>query len=470
MRKPGAPPLRQGKEIITRLAIFLRIAENFDLNNELVLRAIDDLRDSLIDALQTEKNITLELLRDFFYINHVRVRYTFQHFRNFDYLMQEFTRRSLGGLVFSDGIGREDLQAFARAFKACRTADAPYIALKDMMRDIEHLETLGLRLYQDDAAPGIQRTVKKSYFSAVNHLKTVMQRVGVGGRRIDVKKSRFVVNSLIDVITQDEKLLVGMTAIKDYDEYTYHHSVHVSILSVALGMRLGLNRRRISELGVAAFLHDVGKVAIPDTILNKPTSFSEEEWSVMRRHPLEGVRVILKSMRMDSISMRCATVCYEHHMNYDHSGYPTSPDGYELDLFSQIVTIADRFDAMTSARVYSRVPRAPETALRILLEGGGTEVDPRLIRMFISMVGIYPVGTLVALDTNEIGIVIRTNAQEPQRPRVRLLLDRSGNRIDHQIADLQEQGFDGAYRRSIRKPLDCHKYGINVSEYLLEDL
>jgi len=259
-----------------------------------------------------------------------------------------------------------------------------------------------------------------------------------------------------------------MTAIKDYDEYTYHHSINVSILSIALGMKLGLNKKKLSELGVAAFLHDIGKVTIPDAILNKPSSFDNNEWKIVRRHPEEGVKKILDIMKMDALTIRSAIVAYEHHLNYDGSGYPDVPGSHRPDFYSNIVTIADRFDAMTSARVYSRTPKPPEVALHILLQSSGKDVDSTLVKMFIKMIGVFPIGTFVALDTRELGVVYRGNSEQPERPIIALVMDSQGQRVANTLVDLTDKGLDGRYRRTIKKTLDSNKYDINVSEYLLE--
>jgi putative nucleotidyltransferase with HDIG domain len=267
---------------------------------------------------------------------------------------------------------------------------------------------------------------------------------------------------------QEEQMLVGMTAIKDYDDYTYYHSVNVSILSVALGMKLGLNKKRLSELGIAAFLHDIGKMNISGEILNKSTPFSNEEWEILKSHPSEGVKMIVSSMKMDPVTIRSAIVSFEHHLNYNCSGYPSIRGTMQLDLYSNIITIADRFDTMTAGMVYDRIPIPPEEALRILAEKAGKDIDPALLKIFIRMTGYFPIGTMVMLDTCEMGIVCRVNADMPDRPVIILLFDTQKIRVKNVIVDLAEKGQGGNYLRTIKKTVDPYQYGINISEYLLE--
>jgi len=258
-----------------------------------------------------------------------------------------------------------------------------------------------------------------------------------------------------------------MTAIKDYDEYTYHHSVNVSILSIALGQRLGLNRKFLTEIGLVALFHDIGKIEIPNEVLNKATNFTEDEWKIMKKHPVWGVKAILKLRGMDTSAVRAAVVAFEHHMNYDLSGYPKVRQYTELDFYSRLVSLADQYDAMTSSRVYSRIPLSPDKALSIMMERSGTQLDPILFKFFINMVGVFPIGTLVMLDTKELGLVYESDVVFADRPRVLLIIDNKGERVNGPVINLTEKDTAGKYFRTIVKTLDPNKYKINLAEYLL---
>jgi HD-GYP domain-containing protein (c-di-GMP phosphodiesterase class II) len=180
-----------------------------------------------------------------------------------------------------------------------------------------------------------------------------------------------------------------------------------------------------------------------------------------------GVRAILKLKKLDELTMKSAIVSFEHHMNVDHSGYPKIRQLMELDLFSRIVSLADQYDAMTSSRVYSRTPMAPDKALSIMLDRAGTQLDPLLFKFFINMVGVYPIGTLVILDSKELGLVTESNQLFPTRPRVLIIIDSQGKRIEGHTVDLSEKDDQDRYVRSIKKTMDPNKYQINLAEYLL---
>jgi HD-GYP domain-containing protein (c-di-GMP phosphodiesterase class II) len=243
--------------------------------------------------------------------------------------------------------------------------------------------------------------------------------------------------------------------------------VNVSILSMSLGQRLGLSRQALTELGLAALFHDIGKVEIPYEVLNKPTSFTDDEWRIIKKHPIWGVKAILGLGRFNSSAIRALIVSFEHHLNCDFSGYPKVKKYRELDLYSRIVTLADQYDAMTSARVYKRIPMSPDKSLSIMLEGAGSNLDPLLFKFFTNMVGIYPIGTIVMLNTKEVGLVFECNAAFADRPRVLIIIDRQGKSVRGPVVDLSEKDEAGRYMRSTMKTLDPNKYKINLAEYLL---
>jgi HD-GYP domain-containing protein (c-di-GMP phosphodiesterase class II) len=221
------------------------------------------------------------------------------------------------------------------------------------------------------------------------------------------------------------------------------------------------------DLGIAALFHDIGKTDVPNEILNKPTDLIDSEWRIMRKHPTWGVKSLLKMRDIDELTIRSAFAAFEHHMNLDNSGYPRLKTPAEMDLFSKIVTIADRYDAMTSARVYTRTPLTAEKSLSILMELSGQRLDSLILKYFVNMMGIYPIGSLVKLDSNELGLVFENNQQSLSRPRVMLITDSKGSLIEGTVTDLTEMNDENKYARTITKIMDPKKYGINIAEYLL---
>jgi hypothetical protein len=239
---------------------------------------------------------------------------------------------------------------------------------------------------------------------------------------------------------------------------------------MALGQRLGLPRAELSQLGVAAMFHDMGKTRIPKRVLWKPGRFDANEWKIMHRHPLSGARELLQYGGMSDLAIRVMLVSAEHHLRFDGSGYPKLGDDWQQGLFSRIVTICDCFDAMTASRVYMKRPFTPDGVVRYMMENSGRMFDPDLLRVFVGLVGLYPVGSMVRLESGEFGVVLEpvSNPKQVDRPRVRILvLDESGKLTPAEDRDLSA-GSDVDPRHRIRA--GCHPldHGISVDEVLTQ--
>ncbi len=458
---------RSGQDIINQLSVILRTAQIHDPTNIAVTTAIDKFLLLLRQVTDSKRDINLELIGEFFYIDDARIRYSLEYLLNFDFLVREFKRRELGKVIFRNDIQHKDLQSFLKAFIAAGFSDKPYETISHMLTEAEGIDTDILKKIKEEGREDTRRVIKKVYYNAVSFSKGVMTKIK-SGEKVNMKKAKRIVESMVDHILEEENLLLGMTAIKDYDEYTYHHSVNVSILSIALGQRLGLSKKMLTELGLVALFHDIGKIDIPNEILNKSTNFTDDEWKIIKKHPVWGVRAILKLKRLDYTSIRSSIVAFEHHLYFNLSGYPRVRHYTELDFYSKLVSVVDQYDAMTSARVYSRIPLSPDKALSIIMERAGSQLDPLLFKFFINMVGVFPIGTLVMLDTRELGLVYESDVVFADRPRVMIIIDRKGQSISTRpIVNLTEKDESGRYYRTIVKTLDPNKYKINLAEYLL---
>ncbi|MCE5194321.1 MAG: HD-GYP domain-containing protein [Nitrospiraceae bacterium] len=461
--------LSSSKDIVNQLAVIARTALIHDVNNIAVTAAIEKLAATLNPLVKQQGKLTLEVGGEFFYLNEIRIRYSLEYLTNFDFLIREFKKRELGSVVFTDVVKLEHLQKFLKAFTGSIFSQHPFEALSEEMETVDVLQVGKLRkIKEENTETGfdIRKEVKKTYFNAVAYTKGVISKIK-SGERVSIKKAKRVVESMVDLILEEEQLLIGMTAIKDYDEYTYHHCVNVSILSVALGQRLGLTKKALTELGLVGIFHDIGKIEIPADMLNKPTSFTDEEWKIMRRHPFWGFRAILRLRGFDDLSMRAAIVAFEHHMNYDFSGYPKVKKEFEIDFYSRIISLADQYDGMTSSRVYSRIPMPPDRALSLMMDRAGTQLDPILFKFFINMIGVFPVGTLVMLDSKELGLVYQCDSMYLDRPKILLVMNSSGEKVESHIVDLTEKNEENKFVRTIVRTMDPNKYKINLAEYLL---
>lgn len=270
-----------------------------------------------------------------------------------------------------------------------------------------------------------------------------------------------VVDQMVGVTMQEPWALLGLTMIKDYDNYTFNHCVNVGVLAMALGATLGLDTTAVKDLGIAGQLHDIGKTMIPKEILNKPSKLSSAEFDEMKRHPELGSKIIRE---MEGLAPHISSVVLGHHLHYNRSGYPEWASKLPFNQMVDIIAIADTYDAITTLRVYQH-PVNPRTALNEMQKLTNTILDGTIVERFIEMMGNYPVGTLVRLDTNEVAIVYRPNPLDENAPLVRILIDEDGNRLSAP----REQALvepDGSHYAKIVAVVDPLLKNINIGRLI----
>lgn len=252
-----------------------------------------------------------------------------------------------------------------------------------------------------------RRRTKKAvltYSSAMHSLQDVSQRLAAN-KNAGLGKSVQLVQNMVDLIMNDDNVLLDLSTIRDYDDYTFTHSINVSILALCLGHRIGLDKVMLSRLGLSALFHDLGKIDVPREILNKPGKLTTEEFGIIQQHSIYSVRRILRLRASYDRKASIMLAPFEHHLRYDLTGYPKTPRKKPVSLFGRIITIADVYDAVTAPRVYRDSYLSPDKALGLMLKDSGTMFDPILLKVFINMLGIYPIGTILVFANDQIGIV-----------------------------------------------------------------
>ncbi len=245
-------------------------------------------------------------------------------------------------------------------------------------------------------------------------------------------------SACVDNIIHQSDAMLLMSRLKLKDEYTSAHCLNVSIISIALGRYMELNKKQLNEVGLCGLLHDMGKVRTPDQILNKPGRLTDDEMQIMQQHPAEGYNILSST---SGISHEVMHVAQAHHERIDGQGYPHGLSGSDLSLYSRMVTIADVFDAITSDRTY-KSGATVETALRIIHDGQGEAFDPILVTQFIENIGIYPLGTIIELHNGEIGVVVCTSPEKRLRPCIKIILDKERSPIESRLVNLAEPNSD----------------------------
>ncbi len=224
-----------------------------------------------------------------------------------------------------------------------------------------------------------------------------------------------------DIITR-EPIAIFLSEIKNFDNYTSEHSFNVAVLSILIGLTLGLKRSEMVDLGVGALLHDVGKMLLPRSLINKPEKLNTSEWEQIKKHPENGYKLLEKH----KLSINTLSVIKEHHERINGTGYPLGLKYNQITLNAKIAMVADSFDAMSSNRVY-RKGVTPYKAIKAIETMSGLYFDAKVVEAFLSNFVPYPVGAAVRLSDGQIGIVIASGAEKQPEPVVQVVFDKLGN-------------------------------------------
>ncbi|MCG8489016.1 MAG: HD-GYP domain-containing protein [Chromatiales bacterium] len=283
------------------------------------------------------------------------------------------------------------------------------------------------------------------------------------GKRIETERVTPVVEEMLASIFRNQDAFLGLTRIRQMDQYTFEHSVSVSALMIAFAKKLQLDQATIWELGVGGILHDIGKLQVPEKILNKPGRLTDQEFEVMRGHVGFGYKMIDEA---ETIPRRARQVILQHHERLNGSGYPGRLSGEEISLYGKMAAIVDVYDAITSDRVYHK-GKLPSVVLRQLVEWSGEGVfDAELVQRFIQCVGIYPVGSLVALESQRLAVVVASPQKALLNPVLKVIYDlRKQRLIPPEVLDLTDSVSDGEDR--IVKPVSPEEYNIRIEDYLV---
>jgi HD-GYP domain-containing protein (c-di-GMP phosphodiesterase class II) len=464
-----------GREFLLTLYAALRSLRLYPVENPVVQRSLDDITACAQSILTREQELEVRLAGEFIFVNSTRLRLDLENYASFSHVLSVLRGAGVGLVRAETEVDRREWTAFLSVLLGTtqrETTDRFRDLLGRMVEaNITHIAIEppieATELPEDEQRQKEQ--AKRTYQRSVAVTKEVINSVRMG-RTASVKKVKRAVQTIVDQVLADETSLVGMTNLRDYDDYTFVHSVNVCIFAVALGRKIGLTKLQLYDLGMAALLHDIGKSRVPLEVLNKDGGLSDEEWRIMQAHPWLGVLTLFGLRGYGEIPYRSMIGTYEHHMKIDLTGYPKTVRARQMSIFSRLIAVADGFDAATSRRIYNTAPLQPDEVLREMWENKRRGYDPVLVKAFINLLGVYPVGTMVILDTYELALVARANPdlQFVHRPVVRIVSDPAGTIVHPGTeADLAERDEAGNFVRSIIKVTNPDKYGVRVSDYFV---
>jgi HD-GYP domain-containing protein (c-di-GMP phosphodiesterase class II) len=460
------------------------LAKIHQANNPLLIECINDFKKVAGRLLVDDDHITLQVSRGNIFIQAEKLLGRREIAKLVNNTIAYFEKRNFQGLCFYAGVQEvsdNEIIEFCRILNESEQHADPLNWFVEKMETrefiwVENIHEKDTKLSEQGSETEIQNKeqfrkvkAKESYFHALNSVKEVAEKIALQ-KKAGVRKTLRVMQNMVDLVMEDESVMMGISTIRDYDDYTFTHSINVAILSMCLGRRIGISKTSLHRLGICGLFHDLGKLDIPVEIIRLPRKLNRNEFEVIKKHTIYSVAQIIKLQAPRELKSKILLPPFEHHMNYDLSGYPQPPKKKPVSLFGRILTITDVFDAVTSQRNYRSTALTQDQALGYMLEHSGTHFDPILLKAFINMLGVYPIGSLLELDTGELALVIEAGKEgDGIRPKVVLLASEGqgrytkGGRVDLNERDAQS----GLFRRNIVKSLHPCTHGVQPAEFLI---
>ena len=470
-------PQGMGRELARCLQVTLRLGRTHGWNNEASKGAIEGLVSIINDLVAARGEFGIHVVADYVYLDDTRLRTDGLRHGFLEILIGELTTRGVGSIFFAGGVQPDSVETFLDLLNSMSVGDEETAALlNDRLEEkknpihVAPVREMNDLISSETLQVDKREKCKKAFFKAITVTKAVMSRAHLG-KRLELRHAKRVMQSMVDLMMEEEFTLLGMTTLKTHDSYTFYHSVNVCIYALALGKRAGFDRVQLADLGVAALFHDLGKTKVPLEVLRKSSAFTPEEWDVMRGHPVLGVKELVKMRGLSSLAFKSMLASFEHHLNYNQAkgGYPQLRKPYRPHVIGRIVAIADCFDAMTTKRIYSKKAMRRDKALSYMMSQAGAKFDPVLMRLFANMIGVYPVGTAVRLSSGRLAVVVSVSEDPRQchRPRVLPITDESGIEHEYPELDLSAKDHTGAYPDEVVSTVDAEALNLDISRYFI---
>jgi HD-GYP domain-containing protein (c-di-GMP phosphodiesterase class II) len=470
MTKPATttadPGLRKsGLRLLAALHAGMQALKLYPLENETVQRTLEELHGLVTQLIAQEGRLELHRNNGCFFLNQVRLPLEVSTYMICDAMERALSRFEIGSVDIGTQVQRSEWPAFLATLLTPAAASNSFATVQSRLARAAvanirvHRETSGLRNEERT------ETARRVYVRSVRVANEVLTGIRMG-QAVNMRRVKRSVQGIVDQVLTNQVALVGMTTLRNFDEYTFTHSVNVCILSVIFGQKLGLDRHQLYELGLCGLFHDLGKMRIDPKILHKPGSLTAPEWAEMRQHPSRGLLALFQIRGFGDLPLRQMLVAYEHHMKTDLSGYPRVRRPRQPTLFTRLVSITDTFDAVTSERSYRARAWTPDTVLYNMRDQPSWGLDRVLVKAFINVTGIYPVGTLVVLTDKRVAVVAAHNPERPLAPLVKVIADAAGHPYSTpETLDLAEGSAEAGTEVKILKTVDGKRYHIDVGRY-----
>ena len=437
---------RIAEELVRRLAAALRGAQLYAPDHPIGKRNVAALAETITVALAAHATLTIGIVEDDLVVGDTPVPRAAETMGE---LMRRLQQAGIERIVIEDGVEPEEITELVQTVARADRGTAPPAPR------LQHIRVGKLQVEQKVESVGDMSTFQHLYQDAVGIAERLWDSATTEGKP-DADAARGIVDSLAQAVAQNRTALLALTALKNYDNYTFTHMVNVSILTMGQGRGLGIDGAALRQLGLAALLHDIGKVRTPPEILNKTEQLTDREFEILKRHTVDGAQILRTTPEVPALA---PVVAFEHHLRADGTGYPRGVSRPELNVATMLCGISDVYDAMRSQRVYQQA-FPTDRILSVLQRNDGKQFDQNLVRRFVQLVGIYPAGNLVRLDSGETAVVTKAYAPDPYRPRVKVLFAADRTPIPRPFEVNLWEGHEG-FAGAIQAPLDPAEYGID---------
>ena len=480
MSEKQSIPERLGHDFLRALYHMISTVRIYQDNNQLVRKSVSSFQ-NMLNELTISGDISLFLYRSRFHLGGEKLRYRRDATVVVYNMVEFFSKRGIGSVNFLESSHNalpENIMTFTRLFNDAIRHENPHQWLEQKLQEQDFSWVQIFPRQDEDATVDGEsledkryEKARKNYFLAIEAVKEVANKVSQG--MVGVRRCRRLAQNIVDIIKEDASLMIGLTTLKAYDDYTYSHSVNVALLATCLGRHIELSDISLEHLTICGLFHDLGKVDVPKKILLKHGVLTDGEWNLLKAHPVMGVRKILMLNATPSLRSRIILGPFEHHLNPDMTGYPRTLFMGHLSLMGKILRIADVYEALTAERGYRPRSFQPDEALRMMWGSAGKSFDTILLKRFIHMMGIYPIGSVVEMSDGNIGLVMDyPDETERTLPLVlRLVNDEKGGWQRGEMVYLADQiNKEGSSRLNIVRGIPLAKIRINPSDFFLHSI
>ena len=446
----AAPRAQMADEVLRRFTSTLRSLQLYSDGHSIITRNLEQLATALQLLHSVEPSIVIGLVADEIIVNDVPMAKIDAMGSTF----RRLQRRGIERITIDRGVTTEEVTAFIAAIVKLdgRGEDGPAA-----IPALPHIRVGRVTIEQRvEGSLADMATARRLYGDAVSVANSVYDAAATEGQP-DATMARAMVDGLAQSVATNRTTLLALTTLKNYDNYTFTHMVNVSILTMGQARSLGIDGAMLREFGLAALMHDIGKVRTPLEVLNKPDKLTDSEFAIMKRHVVDGAEILRKTPDIPTLA---PVVAFEHHLRIDGTGYPHAVNRSALNLGTMLCSIADVFDAMRSKREYQGV-MPTDRILAVLKRNDGLQFDQQLVRRFVQLIGIYPAGNLVKLNTGEVAVVREVYAADTRRPQVRVVIGRDGQRLEETHDINLWESTEPEQPSSIVSPLDPADYQID---------